>query len=119
VVGKDFALQNESMKITNTLRYCADHLKGCSYFATKHSSEQIQNIINLAISSTSKKCVAVFYAKNDNDDNSISTTLTHFTNLLFASNDTLSFLKKQTMLSQYVGQLLNTSEVSKFECLVF
>ncbi|CAG8565294.1 7016_t:CDS:1, partial [Scutellospora calospora] len=67
-VGRHFALQNESMKITNTLHYCADHLKSCSYFATKHLSEQIQNIINLAISSTSKKRVAVSYAEEDDDD---------------------------------------------------
>ncbi|CAG8733031.1 19694_t:CDS:2, partial [Gigaspora margarita] len=32
-VGRDFALKNESMKITNTLCYCANHIKECPYFA--------------------------------------------------------------------------------------
>ncbi|CAG8784571.1 7634_t:CDS:2, partial [Cetraspora pellucida] len=95
VVERDFALQNESMKITNTLYYCADYLKGCSYFATKHSSEQIQNIINLAMFSISKKHVAVSYAEDDNNDSAILTTSTHSTNLLFVSNDILSSLKNK------------------------
>ncbi|CAG8719802.1 7365_t:CDS:1, partial [Dentiscutata heterogama] len=53
-VGKEFALQDKNMKITNTLHYCANYLKDCSYFAVKYSPEQIQNIINIA-TSTSKK----------------------------------------------------------------
>ncbi|CAG8593605.1 13704_t:CDS:2 [Racocetra fulgida] len=62
-VGKEVALQDENMKITNTLRYCSSHLKDCPYFDVKHSPEQIQNIINLALAtSTSKK-------QTDADDN--------------------------------------------------
>ncbi|CAG8824664.1 21091_t:CDS:2, partial [Gigaspora rosea] len=71
----------------------------CSYFAVKHSPEQIQNIINMA-TSTSKK---------------LSTTSTHSSSSLFVSNN---FLKKQTTLSQYIGRPLNASEVPKFERLV-
>ncbi|CAG8532785.1 19446_t:CDS:2 [Racocetra fulgida] len=72
-VGKDFALQDESMKITNTLYYCTNHLKDCSYFAIKHSPEQIQNIINLAIS-TSKKCVATSYIDEEEEKNDSTST---------------------------------------------
>ncbi|CAG8518537.1 22246_t:CDS:2 [Cetraspora pellucida] len=76
------------MKITNTLHYCANHLK------------------------------AVSYTEEENDDGSISITSTHFTNLLFVFNNILFSLKKQTMLLQYVGQLLNAFEVPKFECFI-
>ncbi|CAG8821603.1 27258_t:CDS:1, partial [Racocetra persica] len=116
-VGRDFALQDESLKITNTLCYCANHLKDCSYFAAKHSSKQIQNIINLATSSTSNKHVAISQIKEDDDD-SILTMSTHSFNLLLAFNENLSSSKRQTVLSQYIGHPLNTSEVSKFERLV-
>ncbi|CAG8837512.1 39230_t:CDS:2, partial [Gigaspora margarita] len=100
VVGKVVALQDENMKIINTLHYCANHLKDCPYFAVKYSPEQIQNIIDLALAvSTSKK-------HEDEEEDSISTTSTHSLG---------SFLKKQSTLSQYIGRPLNAFEVPKFE----
>ncbi|CAG8563065.1 3418_t:CDS:2, partial [Racocetra persica] len=90
-VERDFALQDESLKITNTLRYCANHLKDCSYFAAKHSPEQIQNIINLATSSTSNKHLLMKICLPQKD---------------------------KQVLSQYIGHPLNASEVFKFERLV-
>ncbi|CAG8535493.1 15363_t:CDS:2, partial [Dentiscutata heterogama] len=54
-VGRDFALQDDSMKITNTKRYCANHLRDCSYFATKYSPEQIQLILGSVTPSTPNK----------------------------------------------------------------
>ncbi|CAG8669226.1 1320_t:CDS:2, partial [Gigaspora rosea] len=87
-VGKEIALQDDSMKITNTKRYCANHLKDCPYFAAKFSSEQIQNILSLAVPSTSKK------------------------------HSIMSFTKKQATLPQYIGRPLSASEVPKFERLI-
>ncbi|CAG8488924.1 3206_t:CDS:2 [Cetraspora pellucida] len=48
-VGKDVALNDESMKLTNTRRYCANHIRECSFFATKYLPEQIEAILTLAV----------------------------------------------------------------------
>ncbi|CAG8482465.1 6553_t:CDS:2 [Dentiscutata erythropus] len=68
-VGRDFALQDDSMKITNTKRYCANHLRDCSYFATKYSPEQIQLILGSVTPSTPNKRTLVTKddAASDND----------------------------------------------------
>ncbi|CAG8523030.1 9095_t:CDS:2 [Racocetra persica] len=120
VVGKEVALQDENMKITNTLCYCSSYLKDCPYFAIKYSPEQIQNIINLAlVTSTSKKRMAISHIDEEDEEDSISTTSTHSSNSLSTSNNIVeSFLQKQTTLSQYIGHPFNVSEVPKFERLV-
>ncbi|CAG8733548.1 26248_t:CDS:2, partial [Gigaspora rosea] len=95
-VEKEIALLDENMKITNTLCYCANHLKDCPYFAIKYLPEQIQNIIDLALTiSTLKKHIAISYIDEDEDEkeDSISTTSTHTSGL---------FLKKQSILFQYI-----------------
>ncbi|CAG8657653.1 23080_t:CDS:1, partial [Gigaspora margarita] len=62
----------------------------------------------LAIS-TLKKRIAISHIDENEEKNSISTTLTYSSGL---------FLKKQSILSQYIGRPFNASEVLKFECLV-
>ncbi|CAG8641539.1 11930_t:CDS:2, partial [Gigaspora margarita] len=110
VVGKVVALQDKNMKITNTLHYCANHLKDCPYFAIKCSPEQIQNIINLALAVlTSKKHIAISHIDENEKENSISTISTHSSG---------SFLKKQSTLFQYIGQHLNASEVPNNRILI-
>ncbi|CAG8652150.1 40738_t:CDS:2 [Gigaspora margarita] len=90
-------------------RACMDMVEK-AVFAVKYSPEQIQNIIDLVLAiSTSKKRIAISHIDEDEEKNSISTTSTHSSG---------SFLKKQSTLSQYIGQSLNASEVPKFECLV-
>ncbi|CAG8745512.1 24970_t:CDS:2, partial [Gigaspora rosea] len=87
-VGRDFALQNDDMKITNTKCYCANHLRDCPYFAAKHSPEQIQLIFNSAISSTPNKQVMISYTnKEDEDENDSTSGLTSSNSL--ALNNTL------------------------------
>ncbi|CAG8440629.1 13253_t:CDS:2, partial [Cetraspora pellucida] len=93
-VERDFALQDDSMKITNTKRYCANHLRDCSYFAIKYSPEQIHLIL----------------------DKNHSTSVSTSSNSL-ASNYT-SVLKKQSTLSQYIGCPLHASKIPKFERLI-
>ncbi|CAG8725231.1 27492_t:CDS:1 [Gigaspora margarita] len=73
-IGSDNALQDKNMKITNTKRYCANHLRSCSYFAAKYSSEQINHILSSATSSKEQ-------AHTDDEEENDST---HSSNSLLA-----------------------------------
>ncbi|CAG8759996.1 8719_t:CDS:1, partial [Racocetra persica] len=87
-VGKEIALQDENIKIINTLRYCSSYLKNCPYFVVKYSPEQIQNFINLALAtSTSKKHMVISYIDKEDEEDSILTTSTYSSNSLSTSNN--------------------------------
>ncbi|CAG8627168.1 760_t:CDS:2, partial [Dentiscutata heterogama] len=111
-VGKEFALKDDNLKITNTKRYCANHLRDCPYFATKYLPEQIQLILNSATLSPPNKQVMISYTDEEDEDENDSTS--GITSNSLASSNTL---KKQTTLSKYVGRSLTASEIPKFECL--
>jgi len=136
-VGRDVALLDETMKITNTRRYCVNHLRTCPFFAAKHSPEQIQYITSLATSSTStsRKRAAVSSDEEDDecgDDYSHASFMTTSSNshVLSTSSTDMSTIiiepratspapiKKQAKLSAYVGRPLRAPEVPKFERLL-
>ncbi|CAG8629773.1 11414_t:CDS:2 [Dentiscutata heterogama] len=110
-VGREFALKDDNLKITNTKHYCANHLRDCPYFATKYSPEQIQLILNSATLLPPNKQVMISYTDEEDEDENNSTSGITSSNSLASSNT----LKKQTTLSKYVGRLLTASEISKFE----
>ncbi|CAG8768948.1 19581_t:CDS:2, partial [Racocetra fulgida] len=95
-VGKDVALNDESMKLTNTRRYCANHIREYSFFAAKYLPEQIEAILTLAV--LPKK-----HANSPANSSSTSTSIPK---------------KKQTKVLQYIGRPLNASEIPKFEHLL-
>ncbi|CAG8716080.1 2838_t:CDS:2, partial [Ambispora leptoticha] len=93
-VGKDVALNDESMKLTNTRRYCANHIREYSFFAAKYLPEQIEAILTLAV--LPKK-----HANSPANSSSTSTSIPK---------------KKQTKVLQYIGQ---AEELNiKANCLV-
>ncbi|CAG8820515.1 19287_t:CDS:1, partial [Dentiscutata erythropus] len=97
-VGREFALKDDNLKITNTKHYCANHLRDCPYFATKYSPEQIQLILNSATLSPPNKQVMISYTDEEDEDENDSTSGITSSNSLASSNT----LKKQTTLSKYV-----------------
>ncbi|CAG8774552.1 13426_t:CDS:2 [Cetraspora pellucida] len=59
-VGKYVALNDESMKLTNTQRYCANHIRKCSFFVAKYLPEQIEAMLTLAIENPEVKALFQF-----------------------------------------------------------
>ncbi|CAG8631641.1 10141_t:CDS:2, partial [Scutellospora calospora] len=113
-VGREFALKDDNLKITNTKCYCANYLRDCPYFATKYSFEQIQLILNSATLSSPNKQIIISYTDEEDKDENDSTSEIISSNSLASSNT----LKKQTTLSKYVSRSLTASEIHKFERLV-